>query len=250
MTQPYYDDAGITIYCGDCLEIMSELPDEVFDFILADYPFNWQKDELPSWALVNFDTKKEQLSEAYKDFVFKTCDEFYRLTKTNHNILVVNNPHNIFWQSKGLEKFSLINGISLIRRGSIRPAYHFGFQHNYGLALSKGNGRESWYGAIKNHDKEFLTDVIEYQNGYRGKGGDWHPQALPLKLTSDFVKLFSRKDDIVLDPFLGSGSTLVAAKQLGRRAIGIDISEKYCEMAVKRLKSCDYSVALKELLSD
>jgi len=49
------------------------------------------------------------------------------------------------------------------------------------------------------------------------------------------IKLGSCDDDIILDPFMGSGTTLVAAKQLGRKAIGIEIEEKYCEIAVKRL---------------
>ena len=62
-----------------------------------------------------------------------------------------------------------------------------------------------------------------------------HPTPKPVKLAEHFIKLHSREGELVLDCFMGAGSTLLAAKALGRKAIGIEISEKYCEIAVKRL---------------
>lgn len=62
-----------------------------------------------------------------------------------------------------------------------------------------------------------------------------HPNEKPLALTRLFLELHSVESDLILDPFMGSGTTLVAAKQLGRRAIGIEIEERYCEIAVQRL---------------
>jgi len=68
----------------------------------------------------------------------------------------------------------------------------------------------------------------------RGKGND-HPTVKPLQLMRYLVKLVTPPDGTVLDPFMGSGTTLRAAKDLGRRAIGIEIEERYCEIAAKRL---------------
>lgn len=63
-----------------------------------------------------------------------------------------------------------------------------------------------------------------------------HPAQKPLPLMSQIIRVSSRPNDIVLDPFAGSGSTLVAAKNLGRRAIGIELEERYCEIAAERLR--------------
>lgn len=62
-----------------------------------------------------------------------------------------------------------------------------------------------------------------------------HKSQKPIKLMMDLVKNFSKKNDLILDPFMGSGSTLLAAKKLGRRGIGIEKNIKWCEVAVKRL---------------
>ena len=63
-----------------------------------------------------------------------------------------------------------------------------------------------------------------------------HPTEKPVRLYREFVALFSEPGDIILDPFTGSGTTLRAAKDLGRRAIGIEIEERYCEIAAKRME--------------
>ena len=66
--------------------------------------------------------------------------------------------------------------------------------------------------------------------------GKAHPVSYPIEIPSRCISAATDSDDIVLDPFMGSGTTLRAAKDLGRRAIGIEISERYCEIAAKRLQ--------------
>jgi len=63
-----------------------------------------------------------------------------------------------------------------------------------------------------------------------------HPSQKPLKLIRELMAVGSKERELVLDPFMGSGTTLRAAKDLGRKAIGIEIEERYCEIAVKRLQ--------------
>lgn len=64
-----------------------------------------------------------------------------------------------------------------------------------------------------------------------------HPATFPDKIPLDFIQCFCPENGVVLDPFIGSGSTAVAAKMLGRNYIGIDISKEYCELAEKRIKN-------------
>ena len=63
-----------------------------------------------------------------------------------------------------------------------------------------------------------------------------HPAVFPLKLAEDHVVSWSNPGDVVLDPLMGSGQTLIAAKKLGRKYIGIDMSEEYCNLAKERLE--------------
>ena len=73
-----------------------------------------------------------------------------------------------------------------------------------------------------------------------------HPTEKPLWLMLKIIEASSSPNDLILDPFCGSGTTCVAAKMLGRRYIGIDISEKYCEIARQRLEAVDTGVPVKE----
>lgn len=71
-----------------------------------------------------------------------------------------------------------------------------------------------------------------------------HPTAKPQSLCKELLGLFAIEGTLVLDPFAGSGTTLVAAKQLGLRSIGIELEEKYCEIAVQRLRQKSLFTAL------
>ena len=91
-----------------------------------------------------------------------------------------------------------------------------------------GKNVSKWVG----RDKVYPTNVIHMATECSNRR---HSAVFPVDLPIWFIKLFTDSDDIVLDPFIGSGTTAVAAKQMGRRYVGIDVNEEYCQIARERL---------------
>ncbi len=102
--------------------------------------------------------------------------------------------------------------------------------------------KDAWKREAKNRVSDITRDeFIEWTNGFWTFSGEskkriGHPAPFPIELPKRCIKLFSFVDDVVLDPFLGSGTTAIAALQNNRRAIGIEVDEKYCQLAVERLR--------------
>lgn len=98
--------------------------------------------------------------------------------------------------------------------------------------VNSGFGRkvENWV----NRKKVYPTNVLHMATESSNKN---HSAVFPISLPSWFIRLFTQKGDVVLDPFIGSGTTAVAAKQLERKFIGIDIKPEYCQSAIKRIES-------------
>ena len=95
-----------------------------------------------------------------------------------------------------------------------------------------GKNISNWLGK----DKVYPTNVLHLATECANKN---HSAAFPLGLPEWFIKLFTEKGDIVLDPFIGSGTTAIAAQNLKRNYIGIDINEEFCEMAINALRTED-----------
>jgi hypothetical protein len=95
-------------------------------------------------------------------------------------------------------------------------------QHETAYLLAKGNPARP---------RQPVSDVFPWER----ETFMLHPNQKPLRTISQMLEAFTAEDAVVLDPFLGSGTTLVAARNLGRRALGIEIEEHYCEVATTRL---------------
>ncbi len=187
-----------TIIQGDCLEIMKTFGDLSFDLVLTDPPYGLG---------INYDDNNS-------DKVLSTA-WFKEAKRISHALIFTSGVTNMFEYPKP-------NWVLCW----FKPG-----------AISRGTyGFNSWepilvYGA-KPSTRE--PDVVRVPVGRQLDVGD-HPTPKPRKLFEYLVNRFTYEGARILDPFMGSGTTLVAAKYLNRNATGIEISEKYCEIARKRL---------------
>ena len=239
---PYYQENGITIYHGDCREILPEL--ESVDCVFTDPPYghnNNNGDLISQWeaalgrgqvgeARPIPNDGQEEASELVQ-YLFK---ESARLLRRGGCCCCCGGggPDPQFarwslWMNDPLEFKQMI----VWDKGPMGMGWHYRRSYETVLIAQKRGGPCKWY-----DESDRIENIIRYPAiGKIIPQADQHPTVKPVKLPAHFIRLHTEPMDIVLDPFMGSGTTLVAAKNLGRKAIGIEIEEKYCEIAVKRL---------------
>ena len=225
--KPYYEHAGITIYHGDCREVMLSIP--YADSVITDPPYsarthaghdasaNGRKGEGKDNA------KRSTLGyEALSDLdVANLCPYF---TRFNPNWIVVFTDHTLapMWcfRFKDLDRYTF----------APLPFYSPGRS----VRLS-GDGPCSWTDWIVVSRTAAAAKWGTLPGGYVFTSDREYMGGKPLDLMLALVRDYSKEGDCILDPFMGSGTTLEAAKKMGRRAIGIEINEASCEIAAKRL---------------
>ena len=201
--KPYYDHKGITIYHGDCLEIMPHL--EPVDLMLTDPPYN-------------VGVKYGDATDDNRDrdgFIAWMKPRFLEMRKISKTTLICGQGR--------LPDYALIEPWKWLLcwwKPAAMGRSPVGFNNwepvaMWGKGISTGN--------------DFVKAQIKPSAELSG-----HPCPKPLAWGIGFIGLFP-KAETILDPFAGIGTTIIAAKELGRKAIGIEIEEKYCEIAARRL---------------
>lgn len=225
---PYYEDkrAGIVIYCGDCRDVMAGL---AWDSVITDPPYEVEAHTMQRRILRPTVGKTDRVAKV-EPLDFAPMDAETRLAVA---ALLGRTPRWVlaFCQIEGapiwraaFEGCGLVYPDGMPQYSGDRPGtgYEaFVTMHAPGASRWNGGGRHGVF-------------VVNKADGW-GKTGAPHPTTKPEKLMRELVSLFSDPGETILDPFMGSGTTLRAAKDLGRRAIGIEIEERYCEIAAKRL---------------
>lgn len=221
---------------GNCLELIKDIPDESIDLILTDIPFNISRDN-------NFKTMKDRTGRNGIDFGE--------------------------WD-KDFDESCLSDFIPKLKKGGSFVTFH-SFEQ-YGLLLNVFNGKlilkdrfvwEKTNPMPRNRDRRYISNielcswfvkdgakwtfnrqnetydgcVLRYPSESGGGYKRYHPCQKNVKLIEELLKRHSNENDIVLDPFMGSGSTGVACMNNNRNFIGIEADEKYFEIAKERLDS-------------
>ena len=238
------------IIAGDCIKVMSSIPDNSVDMTFADPPFNLKKK-------YNGYIDSKDMKE-YLNWCQEWIHQMVRITKMTGSILAHNIPRWLTYYA------SFLNEISEFRHWiswsaptspmgkSLQPA-HYGIlfyakdiKHNkcYELRSPHKRDRKSKYLSKDYGGKKaalhpygpLITDVwTDIHRIKHNKYRDKHPCQLPIHLLERLILMTTDEGDTVLDPFMGTGTTAVAAKRLGRNYIGIELDPKYVEIAENKL---------------
>lgn len=235
---------------GDCLEVMQTIPDDSVDITFADPPFNLKKKYNGYKDNKEFDT--------YLEWCKQWIHEMVRITKPTGSIFVHNIPKWLTYYAYFLNETAYFkhwitwDAPTSPMGKSLQPS-HYGILY-YVKDPKKSNCYEIRYPHKRCRKCKYLlkdyggkkdglhpfgplvsdvwTDIHRIKhNKYR----DEHPCQLPIHLLERIILMSTDANNIVVDPFVGTGTTVIAAKRLGRRFIGIDIDEKYVTITKSKL---------------
>jgi site-specific DNA-methyltransferase (adenine-specific) len=214
--KPYYEHAGIVIYHGDCREILSDLEPTV-DLLVTDPPYGLDV-AVDNRRFSGGEVTGPRISVGERIKVRGDAEPFDPLPLLRFKRLI------LFGANNYAAKLPPSNGwLVWDKREGLEEMEGWPF----------GEGELAWTnvtGAVRFFRNRWLGLVRDSE-----RGEHLHPTQKPLALLRWIIGRWSKAGGMVLDPFMGSGTTLRAAKDLGRRAIGIEIEERYCEIAAKRL---------------
>ena len=215
-----------TIIQGDCLEVMKDIPDKSVDLIIIDPPYgssgrdgsvHLEKDNLLG---------NRMCSDALVWLVRQYSKEFFRVTKSDSHCYVFSDWRKYkdiqmafetnFWELRQLIVWDKKNGMGEFWRST----------HEFILFFTKRNPKKLTHGGCFN----VLRD-----KPIRGKAKK-HDYEKPVSLIERLIVGSSNEGDLILDCFLGSGSTAIACLKLNRKYLGIEISPEYCKMAEDRIE--------------
>jgi site-specific DNA-methyltransferase (adenine-specific) len=244
MKSPYYQQEGITIYHGDCREVMAGLPDGLCSLTVTSPPYN-MRTRIRNGEYTTRENS-EHFSKKYAHFGDDlSIDEYFE------------------FHSYALREMMRISGLVFwniqIVTGSKEAVFkiigQFAREIKDVIVWDKGHGQPAMHNAVINKAAELIL-IFEkeasagraFSKSYfprgempdiwrmkRGDNTESHGATFPLHLAERAITGWSASDETILDPFMGTGTSLLAARLSGRKAVGIEVSEKYCELAVKRL---------------
>jgi len=244
------------IYCMDCLEGMDMLDENSIDLMFTSPPYN---------VGIDYDTYNDRMDiEEYYRFIDKWFVKLYRVMK-NTGRIAINIPYEVNMRGRGGRTFILADYYHLMKKAGFKyqcivhleeDAPHRVKYTAFGSWLSpsapyiynpleavivgyKGDWKKetrglSYFTKDPFHKREFIK-LISGIWSYRAETKGLTKANFNIDLPKNAIKVLTYKDDVVMDPFAGAGTTLCAAKLLDRQFIGFEISPKYCDIVKSRL---------------
>jgi site-specific DNA-methyltransferase (adenine-specific) len=200
--KPYYEEAGITIYHGDCREILPQLGR--FDLLLTD----------PPYGIFGRDSEsRHDASNGWRQYGVPQWDK-EPATKESLDLCRASSDRAVIWGGNYFE---------------LPPSMGWLVWNKGQRAFSLADGELAWTSERK------ALRIFDYSRGEALQDGKQHPTQKPIALMKWCIAQMGIVGSLV-DTFMGSGTSLVAAKDLGIIATGIELEERYCEIAANRLR--------------
>ncbi len=240
---------------GDSLEELKKIPRETFDLIFADPPYNLQlKSELtrPDRSKVSAVNDKWDQFENFKkydDFTYEWLSECKRILKKDGAIWVIGSYHNIFRVGTAIQNlgFWILNDVIWNKNNPMPNFRGTRFTNAHETLIWASKSEKSKY--IFNYQSlKCLNDDLQMRSNWdlpicngserlKKDGKKIHSTQKPEALLHRILLATSNKNDLILDPFLGSGTTATVAKKLGRNYFGIEKEKNYFKAAEQRIKT-------------
>jgi adenine-specific DNA-methyltransferase len=224
--KPYYEDSFCTIYHGDCREILPQLPK--VDLVLTDPPYGTQGlgGGYGRRQLHSIDGRLGRTIKNDEDLsiVMEVAPSLYRLLNDDGWCMAFCAARRMVEVAQifQLSRFQYFGEV-IWDKGAPGLGYSIRYSHENALVFKKGDP-ETPDSALFS----IIRETISHQDSHNK-----HPHEKPVRLWRSAIGLGG---ETILDPFCGSGSVLVAAKQMGKKAVGIEAEEQWCEAAAKRLQ--------------
>jgi len=204
------------IYNLDALEGLKKMPEKSVDLVFFDPPYNVNKD---------YGVYKDNLpQDSYEKFMKEILEESKRISKRGVCVYIDWKHFALFWQKLLPEAEPII----IYKRSSGFIFSKLKIMQHHHIILTTAKALIPV--------KSVWDDIRVYGEGYLFKEETFgHPAQTSLKATKRVIETFSMKGEIILDPFMGVGTTAVASKQLDRNFLGFEINPEYIEIANKRL---------------
>lgn len=203
-----------TVIHGDCVHIMAGLPDACVDFVLTDPPYVCGYRDRQGRTVAN-DNRSDWLEPAFR--------EIYRLMKPD--TLCVS-----FYGWTGLESF-----LGAWSAAGFRRVGHIVFCKDYASRTGMVRAMHESAFVLAKGRPPMPRSAPDDVSGWRYTGNRLHPTQKPIEILAPLVEAYAPTGGLVLDPFAGSGSTLVASETKGRRYLGIELDHVHCMTARRRL---------------
>ena len=247
----YYDEKNFKLIKGDCLEVLKKIKPNSIDMIFADPPYFLSGDGITCSAGKMVSVKKGNWDEKIEtkekhEFNKKWINLCKNVLKDNGTIWISGTMHNIYSIGMALEEegFKIINNITWKKLNPPPNISCRAFTHSTETILWAKKD-------LKKAKHKFNYEIMKELNGGKQMKDVWetsltkpsekkcgkHPTQKPIELLEKIVLASTDENDLILDPFNGSGTTGIVANRLNRRYIGIEKEKEYLDLTIKRKES-------------